>query len=199
MTRDGMPRAYLRIDPNIDQTVGDLEGFVRLLCSAARQPERGRFRDRAILDRSVGRVRVGRMIERGDVSVLEDGRLYVQGWDEWQEGDLTVGERMKRMRARRKSAKTVSHVTPPPSPARNDVTTDAVAKGLEGVSEASAAEISPPPDKPGRRKDGTNPRALGTNPRANGTSERQIREDRKKGGLDSIHAILEAARKGVPA
>ena len=197
MTRDGMPRAYLRIDPNIDQTVGDLEGFVRLLCSAARQPERGRFRDRAVLERAVGRAKVAKMIARGDVSALEDGRLYVQGWDEWQEGDLTVGERMKRMRARRKRS-TVSRVTPPASPDRNGVTTDAVAKGLEGVSEASAAEVSPPPQA-GRRKDGTNPRALGTNPRANGTSPRQERQAQKKGGLESIHAILEAARKGVPA
>jgi len=194
--RDGMPRAYLRIDPNIDQTIGDLEGFVRLLCSAARQPERGRFRDRAILERAVGRARVARMMTRGDVEPLEDGRLYVVGWDEWQEGDHTVAERMKRMRARRKRP-TVSRVTPAPSPARTDVTTDAVAKDLAPVLSASASEFSPPPQA-GRRKDGTNPRALGTNPRANGTSPRQEREAEKRGGLESIHAILEGVRTGKP-
>ncbi len=193
MTRDGMPRAYLRIDPNLDQTVGDLDGFVRLLCSAARQPERGRFRDRSVLDRSVGRTKVAKMIARGDVAPLEDGRLYVQGWDEWQEGDLTVGERMKRMRARRKG-KTVTRVTLPASPRRNGVTTDAVAKDQEGVSEATAAEVSPPPQA-GRRKDGTNPRALGSNPRANGTSPRQEREAQKRGPT-KLHEILTAIQKG---
>lgn len=189
-----MPRAYLRIDPNIDQTVSDLEGFVRLLCSAARQPERGRFRDRVVLERSVGRTKVAKMIARGDVVSLTDGRLYVQGWDEWQEGDLTVGERMKRMRSRRK--RTVSPVTPPASPSRNGVTTDAVAKDQGLVVEASAAEVSPPPDKPGRRKDGTNPRALGTNPRANGTSPRQERQARNRAAIpDSVAAILARAAK----
>lgn len=55
---------------------------------------------------------------------------------------------------------------------------------------------SPPPDKPGRRKDGTNPRALGTNPRANGTSPRQERQARNRAGVpDSVAAILARAAK----
>lgn len=149
-----MPRAYLRIDPNIDQTMGDLEGFIRLLCAAARQPDRGRFRDRTILERAVGKARVGRMLTRGDVACLPDGRLYVEGWDEWQEGDHTVSERMKRMRARR--ARSVSTVTPPPSPERNDVTTDAQETQGDG-----GHDIPPnPPPSGGRRAKGTNPRAL---------------------------------------
>jgi hypothetical protein len=192
-----MPRAYLRIDPNIDQTVGDLEGFIRLLCSAARQPERGRFRDRAILERAVGRARVGRMLTRGDVEPLDDGRLYVVGWDEWQEGDHTVSERMRRMRNRRVQRKpTVSRVTPPPSLDSNDVTTDAVAKDQGLVVGATAPEISPPPQA-GRRKDRTNPRALGTNPRANGTSPRQEREAQKRATPTLAGNVLAEMAKGL--
>lgn len=163
MTRDGMPRAYLRLDPNIDQTHPDVEGFVRLMCAAARQPERGRFRDRSVLDRAVGRSRVARAIERGDVVSLPDGRLYLDGWDEWQEGDHTVAERMKRMRARRSANRhsAVSPVTAPPSPGRIDVTTDAVAKGVVGIVGGDDGADSPPtPAKRGLRSNGTNPRAI---------------------------------------
>lgn len=196
MSRDGLPRAYLRIDPNIDHAVADLDGFIRLLCSAARQPERGRFRERAILDRAVGRAKVARMIERGDVITLPDGRFYVAGWDEWQEGDLTVGERMKRMRARRK---TVSRVTPTASPARNDVTTDASTKGESSSSSGDGDGFTPSPAERGRRKDGTNPRAVGTSPRQTGSSPRQVKEEDRRQAPVRLHAILEAAAKRRPA
>lgn len=203
MTRDGMPRAYLRLDPNIDQTHPDINAFVRLMCAAARQPERGRFRNKAQLVALFGKTKAGQMIDREDVVTLDDGRIYVEGWDEWQEGDHTVAERMRRMRARRadkrKRKTAVSTVTPSPLPDRNDVTTDAVAKediGFVGVGD----DVSPPPQA-GRRADGTNPRALGTNPRANGTSPRQERAREKRGGMpDSVSEILRkaaAAGKGA--
>jgi hypothetical protein len=193
VTRDGMPRAYLRLDPNIDQTHPDLDSFVRLMCAAARQPERGRFRDRAVLERAVGKSKVTRAMARGDVVTLPDGRLYLEGWDEWQEGDHTVAERMKRMRDRRKRSKTVSRVTPVASPDRNDVTTDAVAKELVGIVGVGDSDDSPPPPA-GRRANGTNPRAIGTNPRANGTSPRQEREAQKRGPT-KLHEILSAVQK----
>ncbi len=198
MTRDGMPRAYLRLDPNIDQTHPDLDAFVRLMCVASRQPERGRFRDRSVLDRAIGKTKVTRAMARGDVVTLPDGRLYLEGWDEWQEGDHTVAERMKRMRDRRKRHKTVTPVTPSASPDRNDVTTDAVAKELVGVV-GVGDDVSPSPGKPGRREDGTNPRALGTNPRANASSPRQKRDAEKRVSMpESVHAILaRAAKEGV--
>ena len=140
MSRDGMPRAYLRIDPNIDHTHPDLATFVRLLCAAARQPDRGRFRDRAQLTSLMGKARVHAMYARADVVDLEDGRVYVVGWDEWQEGDLTVAERMRRMRARRSG----NDVTPPPSHHRNVVTTDAYAVASSNVTEEERArEIDP--------------------------------------------------------
>jgi hypothetical protein len=136
---DGMPRAYLRIDPNVDQVYPELRStFVGLLCAASRQPERGRFRDRAMLEALCGKRYVKGAYTRRDVVDLPDGRVYVDGWDEWQEGDWTVAERMRRMRQRRAEKREernahrhgrddggVAPVTPAPSHRRNDVTTDA--------------------------------------------------------------------------
>ena len=59
-------------------------------------------------------------------------------------------------------------------------------------SSKDETSITPPPAKLGRRKDGTNSRALGTNPRANGTSPRQEREAQKR-GPSSLHEILRRA------
>ena len=193
MTRDGLPRAYLRIDPNIDQHP-DALSMVRALCAAARQPNRGRFRDPTVLERAVGRRQYRAMVERGDVIADQPGPgVYLDGWDEWQEGDLTVGERMRRMRLRRKG-KAVSTVTEPSSLRRNDVTTDAVAKGEGLGGEGVRVGVSPPPQA-GKRANGTNPRALGTNPRAAGTSLRQKREAEKRGPT-RLHEILSAIQKG---
>lgn len=124
---DGMPRAYLRIDPNVDQVYPELRGtFVGLLCAASRQPERGRFRDRAMLEALCGKRYVKGAYTRRDVVDLPDGRVYVDGWDDWQEGDWTVAERMRRMRQRRAEKRAERNaVTAPPSHRRNDVTTDA--------------------------------------------------------------------------
>ena len=58
-------------------------------------------------------------------------------------------------------------------------------------------ENESPPPQVGRRKDGTNPRALGTNPRANGTSPRQERDREKRSPMpESVHDILTRAAKG---
>ena len=59
-------------------------------------------------------------------------------------------------------------------------------------------ETNTPPPPVGRRKDGTNPRAVGSNPRANGTSPRQEREGAKRAPV-SLHEILTAAAKGTKA
>jgi hypothetical protein len=184
--RDGLPRAYLRMSPNLDQHPDPL-GMVMLMCAAARQPERGRFKDRRVLERVVGRKRLTEMRARADVVAVAGG-YYVEGWDEWQEGDMTVSERMRRLRARRASRKR-DPVTEPASPARTDVTTDAVVDdsigSLQGVD--VDVESPPPPAERGRRKNGTNPRSVqesprqtGTNPRANGASPRQEREAQKR-------------------
>ena len=202
MPHDGMPRAYLRIDPNLDLTQDDPGAFIRLLCAAARQPDRGRFRTRVLLERAVGKPKARVFIERCDVSPLPDGRYYVEGWDEWQEGDYTVAERMRRMRERRAARHAV---TPAPSPERNtatlaptlSVTTDAVS--ISTGDGGGGGEIPPPPMNGGSRRNGTHPRGQGrsprqkgTNPRAVGESPRQERQAQKTGptALSAIFAQL---------
>jgi hypothetical protein len=209
MTRDGLPRAYLRIDPNIDQVYPELRSsIIGLLCAAHRQPDRGRFRDRRLVEALCGRAYVARAFDREDLVTLPDGRPYVDGWDEWQEGDVTVGERMRRMRDRRKR-KRDGRVTPPPSHRRNDVTTDALVSKESTVSVVGVGvgvDSPPPPAKRGRRKDGTNPRATGDDPRANGTnlrasgeSPKQQREAEKRGPTSLREIIRRAAEEPMTA
>lgn len=97
--RGQLPKAYLRIDPNLDQTHPSPDDMVALLCAANRQPKRGRFKTAELASRVLGRALYRRSVERGDL-VLEGDAIYVDGWDEWQEGDFTVGERMTRLRKR---------------------------------------------------------------------------------------------------
>lgn len=112
-----LPKAYLRLDPNIDQTHPDVEGFIRLLCAANRQPQRGFFKSRALVEGIVGKARTKRFLERGDLTEHVGGRLYVEGWEEWQEGDITVGERQRRIKAKRDSG--VIPPLPKPLPDRD--------------------------------------------------------------------------------
>jgi hypothetical protein len=117
MTRGTLPKAYLRMSPNLDQHPDPL-GMVLAMCAAGRQTDRGRFESRAVLERILGRRRTRAMLERHDLVVLPDGRLYLDGWDEWQEGDITVGERMRRLRS--KPSQRRHHAVTQPSPDRID-------------------------------------------------------------------------------
>lgn len=161
------PRAYLRVDPNIDQAYPDLRNtFVGLLCSGGRQPDRGRYRCRQIAEQLHSRAFIRRCLDRGDLVELADGRLYIDGWDEWQEGDLTVAERMRRMRSKRRDKR--DSVTVPPSPQSNGVTTNAYAYGESESVEVDrplgvgvgVGDSPKPPTSGGRRSEGTNPRAI---------------------------------------
>lgn len=103
-----MTRAYLRLDPHFaDRKAaypdGAFRAFVDVLCFAEQQADRGRFRNEKLL-----RVLMERrarwlpfLIEHGDLTVEPDGRLYVDGWDEWQEGDFKVADRMAQVYGRR--------------------------------------------------------------------------------------------------
>jgi hypothetical protein len=111
-------RAYLRLSPAafarkvVDDgySAAAFAAFIAVLFLAEEQPERGRFRSerllRLLLDEPREGVRlrwdrwVPYLIDHGDLVRLPGGFLYVDGWDEWQEGDVTVAERMKRLRAR---------------------------------------------------------------------------------------------------
>jgi hypothetical protein len=114
-------RAYLRKDPGfferkaIDQGYpsGAYTALDGVLCLAESQPQRGRFRDARLLKALLGPYGrwVSFLLEHGDLVSQADGRLYVEGWDEWQEGDWKVGERVARIRGRKRSPVTKPTVT----------------------------------------------------------------------------------------
>jgi hypothetical protein len=135
-------RAYLRLDPHvydrkvlgIDAAGDPIEGFMPykpdelvaffgVLALADGQSPRGFFRGIATLRAMLRGDGLGKryakcveaLISRGDLVVRSGGWLYVDGWDEWQEGDITVHERMRRYRARRaqKGGSEGAEVTPP--------------------------------------------------------------------------------------
>jgi hypothetical protein len=117
-----MSRAYLRLDPAAferkaiqqDYPPATFAAFIGVLCLAESQPERGKFRDERLLRALLGKLgrQVPDLIARGDLIRLGDGRLYLDGWDEWQEGDITVRDRVARVRARKRPPVTVPTVTP---------------------------------------------------------------------------------------
>jgi hypothetical protein len=76
--------------------------MVALLCAANRQPHRGVFKSEDVARTALGSRLFLRSCERGDLR--RNGVGYVvDGWDIWQEGDLNVGERMRRLRDRRRA------------------------------------------------------------------------------------------------
>lgn len=95
-----LPRAYLRIDPNMDSHP-DQDAMLTLILFGNRCSERGRFRSLSMLEKVLGKKRLKACLDRKDLVPISGGRFYVSGWDEWQEGDLTVGDRMGRIRKRR--------------------------------------------------------------------------------------------------
>jgi hypothetical protein len=84
--------------------------MVALLCAANRQPQRGYFKSGEIARSALGRALVARSVARGDLRANGSG-YYVDGWREWQEEDITVGERMRRLRERRRNSDRNASVT----------------------------------------------------------------------------------------
>lgn len=101
--RGQLPKAYLRIDPNLDSTHPAPGDMIALLCAANRQPQRGYFKSESVAQMALGRALYRRSIVRGDLRKNGSG-YHVDGWEDWQEGDLNVGERMRRLRERRRNA-----------------------------------------------------------------------------------------------
>lgn len=111
-------RAYIRVDPELGDRKchypdGALSAFVLTMCFAEQQPQRGYFKPnvlKALLER---RARwIPYLIGHGDLE-HRNGRLYFVGWDEWQEGDWKVQERVKRIRERRGVTPTVTDTVTP--------------------------------------------------------------------------------------
>jgi hypothetical protein len=112
-------RAYLRLDPGffdrkaIDQgyPAGAVAALIGAFCHAEHQPTRGRFRDVRVLKALLGPYArwIPFLVEKRDL-VVRKGQVYVDGWDEWQEGDWKVGERVARIRNRQRGV--TEDVTP---------------------------------------------------------------------------------------
>lgn len=111
-----------------EYTPAQFGAFLKVQLMAGRQTDRGWFRSaaalRAMLPSAYVR-HVDFLLSEGDL-VERDGRLYVDGWQEWQEGDLTVGDRMAALRNRRRNSTVTPTVTstvtePSPSAIRSSV------------------------------------------------------------------------------
>lgn len=111
-------KAYLRIDPLIavrkaHYTDGQFRAYIETLTLALLQKERGRFLSMAQLRALLGRrgKHAAFLLSQGDISEKRAGAVYVEGWDEWQEGDLTVRDRMAALRNRRRNGTVTEDVT----------------------------------------------------------------------------------------
>ncbi len=158
-------RAYLRKDPAtwrrkvVEQgyPAAQYAAFEAVLCLGEEQPERGRFRSerllRLLLDEPRDGVRIGWgrhipfLIEHGDLIRQTDGSLYIDGWDEWQEGDWKVAERVARIRHRKdvhQSNGVTPYVTVPVTPGVTVGVTGPVTVGtvLARAAAAEAAAVS---------------------------------------------------------
>jgi hypothetical protein len=113
--RGQLPKAYLRVDPNIDAHP-DPGTIVLLMVWANRQSRRGRFKSLTVVEKIIGRKKVAAAIERGDLVQQEDGAFYLEGWDTWQEGDFDVASRMRKLREKRRNDVTNRPVTLPSPP-----------------------------------------------------------------------------------
>jgi len=174
-----MSRAYLRVDPAmferkvIQQEYPPLAyaALAASLCLADSQPVRGRFRDDHLLRVLLGPLarQLPYLLEHSDIVPASSHRgcgncpsghglpkqLYIDGWDEWQEGDWQVKERLARVRAKPSNGKhrikipdpTVSNDTDPTvSSYGSDRSVAAIAGRGVSVSEAGAARRIKKPD-----------------------------------------------------
>lgn len=106
-----MTRAYHRVDPLMDErkshySPAQLGAFLKVQLVAGRQKHRGCFRSLAALRGTLPAAyarHVDFLVAEGDLVSLPDGAIYVDGWREWQEGDLTVKDRMAALRNRRRN------------------------------------------------------------------------------------------------
>lgn len=140
-------RAYHRVDPLMDERKGhyspaQMGAFLKVQLVAGRQSNRGRFRSVAMI-RNLLPAQYARHLDflfaEGDLVVQNDGTVYVDGWDEWQEGDLTVRDRMARLRNRKRNEVTPRPVTPVVTQPSPTAIRSSVGVGV-GISGATAPD-----------------------------------------------------------
>lgn len=151
-------RAYHRVDPLMDERKGhytpaQFGAFLKVQLVAGRQTKRGHFRSiaalKAILPAAYVR-HVDFLVAEGDLDVSRNGAVYVDGWDQWQEGDLTVRDRMAALRNRRRNPTVTSAVTPPVTEPSPTATRSSVGSSV-GVSSKGSPAVNPrsrPPRQP---------------------------------------------------
>jgi hypothetical protein len=147
-------RAYHRIDPLMDErkshySPAQFGAFLKVQLVAGRQSSPGAFRSFKALVGSLPAAYarlVPFLIEQGDLVEQPDGSLYLDGWKEWQEGDLTVGERMRRLRNKPRHHAVTNGVTPTvtqPSPAANAKSDSLSGSTTSGIGVGVGVEARP--------------------------------------------------------
>ena len=191
-------RAYIRIDPQLaERKEGTEDGlvvaFIKTLCFAEQQPHRGRFKNLAIFRAYLGRHArwIPRLVTAGDVQELHDGSYYVDGWDEWQEGNWQVGERMKLVRERKRRSGVTEHVTL--------TVTDDVTRGVTEdvtVSSEPLAVSGKPLAVSGKRLAVSSSVTGDESPHDDGASAGAVIASRGwRGGEEPISAVLQRLRR----
>lgn len=112
-------RSFIRLDPKVVEeklkagyTLAQIGAWFMLQCQAEQQPERGRFRSMGLLKAAMdcaeevagAKARASQFLPfllDKDITRLDDGTYYAEGWDELQEGDIKPQERMEVVRGRR--------------------------------------------------------------------------------------------------
>lgn len=143
-------RAYHRIDPLMDErkshyTPAQFGAFLKVQLVAGRQTMRGWFRSEAALRGALPGAyarHVDFLIEQGDLRVSDSG-VYVDGWNEWQEGDLTVSDRMAALRNRRRNATVTGTVTSAVSEPSPTAIRSSVGSSVSVSSKASPTDRTP--------------------------------------------------------
>lgn len=104
-----MTRPYIKLDPRLPERKdyypdGPWRALVETFCYAASQDTPGRFKNERVLRALLGaRGRhVPFLIEQGDLTPSNLGFVYVEGWEQWQEGKYpTVAARLSAIEDKR--------------------------------------------------------------------------------------------------
>lgn len=97
-----------------DYTPAQFGAFLKVQLVAGRQKRRGWFRSVSALKGTLPSAYVRHvdfLVAEGDLLIQNDGQVYVDGWQEWQEGDLTVRDRMAALRNRKRNQTVTEDVT----------------------------------------------------------------------------------------